>query len=165
MSDHDRLIDHALVMNHVQRHVIGHRDERLSLRQLLERSGAEQDLVDQADESVVMVGAGEPIVATGAPHHVGRGRFIEVAWPCGCGLALHADPERVLRTWARHVERECGIDADHLEQHCLAEVRGFTPTAYCSCGDAFTVSPEATDPFDPAHVLAKWEAHVRGANR
>lgn len=153
------LADHALVMAHVRPHVVGHRDQRVKLRDLLGQLGFDPDQFPPADRDKEIVGAGEPIVIQGAPHHAGQGRFLEVSWPCGCGQGLHADPERVLRAWASHVALCCGIDPDHLEQHFLAALRGARPVAVCGCGQSFAAPDE--DPWNSDLALAGWEAHVR----
>lgn len=150
------MVDHALVMNHVQPNVLGHRQERHRLHDILVRSGADPQQLPPDRE---VVGIGEPILAYGAVHHVGDGRFIEVPWPCGCGESLHGDPTRLLATWARHVERLCGIDADHLELHYLAELRGHIPAAVCGCRAEFTAPAE--DSMNSNRALEAWEAHVR----
>jgi hypothetical protein len=152
----DRLTDHALVLLHVRPQVIGHRSQRHRLHDILRRVGVDQG---EMPSDMEVLGAGEPIIATGAPHHAGSGRFIEVAWPCGCGEALHGDPDRVLGTWARHAERLCGIDAGRLEAHHLAELRGHLPTAVCACGTTFPAP--AADALNSDRALEAWEAHVR----
>lgn len=154
----EQLRHHALVMNHVRPHVIGHRDERAKLRDILIRAGFDPEQLGGEEQDRIVVGAGEPIVSRGAPHHVGAGRFIEVAWPCGCGQALHADPDRVLHAWALHTGHACGIDVQRLEDHPLSELRGARPVAVCGCGLSFT-TPE-DDPFNSDLAVADWEAHV-----
>jgi hypothetical protein len=161
MPKHDPLVDHALVLSQVHPHVIGHRSERTTLRDVLLRSGADPEQVNRLplDQNLDLIGAGEPIIITGAPHHVGEGRFLELPWPCGCGQPLHADPERLLRVWARHTAQATGIDPDHLEEHPLVALRGARPVASCLCGRSFTSSDE--DPLNSNLALDGWEHHVR----
>ncbi len=155
----ESLAGHALVMAHVRPHVVGHRSEIVTLGEVLARSGTAPGQLSEAELAREFVGAGEAIVVQGAPHHAGAGRFLEVSWPCGCGQALHADPERVLRAWARHCEQACGIDVARLEEHFLASLRGARPLAICACGQSFT-TPD-TDPWNSDLALAGWDRHVR----
>lgn len=159
MSKPERLADHALVMGHVQPQVVGHRMERHRLQDVLRRAGIDPSQMPP-DADMEVVGAGEPVVFRGAAHSVGDGKFVEIPWHCGCGTALHADPARLLRTWARHVEQACEVDADHLEEHYVAELKGYVATAVCACGAVHPASSE--DVTNPDSALDGWERHVRG---
>lgn len=157
----DPLRDHVVVLSHLQPHVIGHRQQTQTLGDVLERSGVDISDLPPGDLSREVVGQGEPIVITGAPHHIGQQKFTEVSWTCSCGGGLHSNPDQVPRAWALHAAVATGLDSGVLAGHPVLSISGERATVTCACGRQFYAGDE--DPTDPGAPLAAWEAHVREA--
>lgn len=159
----DSLVDHVLVVGHLQPQIVGHEMEKMTLRDVLHRSGVDSSDVPRADLERVVPTAGRAIVIQGAAHHVGHGRFVEVPHACGCGGSLHGLPGQVPRAWALHTAVATGLDADLLQRHPVLHITGERATVTCACGRQFYASDN--DPTDPGYPLREWEEHVRETGR
>ena len=152
------LIDHVLVLAHLQQQVIAPPPTRTWGETLL-ALGMDERMVAALPEPMraLAVGtAGDAHTTPSALDVQPSGLVVEVPWPCGCGAGLHAHHQFVRQAWAKHVAELERIDADHLAQHAIASIEGTHPLVTCSCGATFQAQG-----YWPADALEAWERHVR----
>lgn len=157
------LVDHVLVLDHVQPQVIAAPPTQ-AYEDVLRRLGVPEEAIRALPPAHLQqrVGAeGEAKTSASALNVSPGGIVTEVDWPCPCGARLHRHHDFVLQAWARHVAEVEDLDADHLEAHAVASITASwhpqaTPRVICLCGDRWT-SPSHL----PDAALAAWERHVR----
>ena len=152
------LIDHVLVLAHLQQQVIApppHQSWEDTLRKLGMPEHVIAALPPSAREQPVGT-AGAAQTSPSALDVQPSGLVVEIPWPCGCGAGLHVHHEFVLGAWAKHVAELEHVDADHLEKHAIASIEGTHPLVTCRCGASFQAQGHW-----PADALEAWERHVR----